>query len=419
MSTPILLIAYDFHPFVGSGGSVRMVKLAKYLHRLDQPLVVLTGGFESRDADQSLDHELTGIPIEVASTNPVMPNIIDHANRASSLRLAGRILRTFLPFPDNRFRYLPAMFTAARKLIHARGIRTVLITSPPNSMSLLVPLLRYWRKELRLVLDFRDSWALDPQMSPNTSWFRWTQRMLEHLTVNQADLVITCTPGLDKWIQSQLKRPSTAHLITNGYDEEDFPSNLPESPRDGRFLLTYAGSIGGVNGPHSLQKMMEAMQLLEKRRGDLACRLVLQIAGHVSPIERDRVAGLLTTSRMEFLGFLPHRQALEIQAASHAILIMLFEKPNVDRVYTGKLFEACRLAKPLLVSAPPGILADFVTSRDMGEVTPATDADAICRGIERLMDRCLNGPSYPLPIMDLAQFERGFLARRYLELLKS
>jgi len=394
-----------------------MVKLTKYLHRLGHPLMVLTGGFESRDADPSLDQELEGIPIHVANPRPIHASVADYANRANALRWAGRLLRSVLPFPDNRFRYLPAFFSAARQLIDQHGIRTVLITSPPNSMSLLVPLLRVWRKDLMVILDFRDMWALDPQLTPDTAWFRWTQRLLERWTIRQADLVVSCTPGHGVWIRRQLRDPNRSHVITNGYDEEDFHGPLPEPSAGGPFLLTYAGSIGGVNGPHSLRHPLAALRLLEARRPDLAGQIVLQVAGHVAETERRLLADMGAPGRVRLLGFLPHREALAALSASHAILILLFVRPHVDLVYTGKLFEACRLARPLLVCAPPGLLAEFVGQRDLGEVADPLDPEAISLALERLMDRCRQGTPYPLPCADLDHFERSRLARHYANLL--
>ncbi|MFA7332233.1 MAG: glycosyltransferase family 4 protein [Candidatus Delongbacteria bacterium] len=416
MIVPILLIAYDFHPFVGGGGSVRMVKLAKYLHRDGLPIIVLTGGFESKDADPSLGSELEGITISVANPHPVAPSVQDKARRPRWLRVAGWVFRSVIPFPDNRFRYLPAMLRRAKALILEHGIDTVLITSPPNSMSLLVPLLRRWRPNLKLVLDVRDMWALDPLQTPNTAWFRWTQTHLERWTINQADRVVSVTPGFDAWIRQQLREPERAALITNGYDEEDFGPDLPQ-PEPGGLVLGYAGATGGISGPYSFQGILDALDKVLDRRPQLVGRLVLRIYGHNNRALAQRVAAMRHPEVVELCGFLAHRQVLRALSACHILLNYMFTMPNGHLVYPGKTFEYLRLGRPILLASPPGILRELILESGRGEAADGEDADGIAAALERMLDRLAQGGYPERPDFHL-RYERGALARRYAGLLR-
>lgn len=418
MPKPVLIVAYDFPPFVGGGGSIRMVKLAKYLRQLGHDVVVLTGGFETRDADPTVLQELEGIPIRVANTRPVAPSVRDPANRSWPLRMAGRVIRSVIPFPDNRFRYLGALFREARAILGETGIRTVLITSPPNSMGLLAVLLRRWDRRLTLVLDYRDMWALDPLMAPDTRYFRWVQRHLEKWTLGHTDHVVSVTPGFNEWIQRQTGRLEACSVITNGYDEEDFLHLAPLPDPGPLFVITYAGSIGGVNGPRSLAPTLQALEKLEGRRPDLRGKVVLQVAGHVAANQLSPLRQHLDEGRLRLLGYLPHQEALHVQRQSDAILILLFDKPHLDLVYPGKMFEACRLGRPLAAFSPKGLLTSFVLERDLGEAAGISSVEEQSAALERLVDRCRSGPAYDLPCRDLETFERGRLARRYSELLE-
>jgi len=419
MPKPLLLVAYDFPPFVGGGGSIRMVKLAKYLHRLGHTVHVLTGGFETRDTDASVMQELEGISLHVANRTPVLPSVADPANRSWLLRMGGRLFRLFIPFPDNRFRFLPAFFKQTKRLVRETGIRTVLITSPPNSMGLLAVLLKRWDPGLTVVLDFRDLWALDPLAAPDLRYFRWTQKHLERWTLSHADHVVSVTPAYDEWLRRQCARPQACTVITNGYDEEDF-AGLPVSistASTGAFVVTYAGSIGGVNGPRTLHPTLNAIELLENRRPELAGKIILQVAGHVDAIHLPALRSQLEAGRLRLLGYLPHEQALRVQQEGDAILILLFDKPFLDMVYPGKLFEACRLGRPLLAFSPEGILTSFVRERDLGETAGVGSVEEQSRAFERLWDRSRTGPGYRLPCHDLLSFERGHLAQSYSALL--
>lgn len=416
MPSPLLIIAYDFHPFVGGGGSVRMVKLAKYIHRQGLPLMVLTGGFESRNADPSLDEELMGIPIHVASPRPLTPSVEDKAGRPNALRIAGRVLRSVLPFPDNRFRFLPAILRRAKALIEEHGVRTVLITSPPNSMSLLVPLLRRWRPNLRLVLDYRDMWALDPLMTPKSAWFRWTQKHLERWTINRADRVVSVTPAFDAWLRLQLRDPTRVAMITNGYDEEDF-QGLPLAPEEGRIVIGYAGSTGGVSGPFSFGAVLEALDLVLERRPALQGRLLLRVLGHRDPSLARSVSAMRNPDTVELAGFLPHREALGLLAHCRILLLNLFAAPGIELVYPGKTFEYLRLERPILLASPPGILRDLIVESGMGETADGESATEVAAALERLLDHLESGKYVPRPNFH-QRFERSALATRYAGLLR-
>ncbi|MCB9473820.1 MAG: glycosyltransferase [Candidatus Delongbacteria bacterium] len=413
----LLLIVYDFPPFVGGGAVVRMVKLAKYLHAMGHPVTVLTGGFESRYADPGIQDELTGIRVEHAAAHPVTPDVHDLTPRPRHLRLAGMILRSVVPFPDNRFRYLPAFLDHATRLIRETGSQLVLITNPPSSMGLLAPLLRRRFPELPIVLDYRDMWALDPLMTPKTRWYQFTQKILERWTIAHADRVVSATPAYADWFASQLKSPERSLVITNGYDEADFDFE-PEPVRPDKLVFAYAGTTGGVSGPWVFDSIFQAFDDLLRERPELDSRLVIRFIGAISQDLLKAKARFDCGRFFELDGFVTHRVALQRLSGCDVLINNLFHLPHTALIYPGKTFEYLRLGKPMLVTAPDGILRQLVRDNTLGEECVGNDSAQILPALRRLVDHCREPGYYNTGNPDVyTRFERGALARAYRQIL--
>jgi|GEM_PF-1491733 len=414
----VVMLAFDFPPFVGGGGSMRMRKLAKYLARdEDIHLRVLTGGWESRDADAAALAGLEQIPLHVAASVPVRP---DPGNRtpAKMLHVLGVVLRSLLQMPDNRFRFLPRLVSELRRLHREVPVDVVLITSPPNSMSLMPPLVKALGPDSRVVLDVRDLWALDPLMRPDNALFRAVQRRMERWALSHADAIVTVTPGYQRWLQGQLRGSVPVHLLTNGYDEEDWRGLQPQRVHPRRVLISHAGSLGGINGPRSLRPLALALEILHQQHPALAERLAFQFLGTVPPEEQRELRKRAPGVEFTFTGFLSHRESLARLAASDALCLLHFDLAHCELIYPGKLFEYYRLGLPLVAFTPPGLLEDFVRERDLGECAAYGDAQAICQAIIRLVKRLDAGPAYGGRREDVVEFERGALSARYAALLK-
>jgi glycosyltransferase involved in cell wall biosynthesis len=378
---------------------------------------VLTGGWESRDADPGALDGLAHVDIAVAANCPVRPVCSNHPP-LKILRLTGILLRSLLQMPDNRFRFLPRMAKAILKMHGEEAVDVVLVTSPPNSMSLLLPILRWMGLHMPLVLDVRDLWALDPLMRPDTRSFRAIQRALERWALGHANAIVTVTPGYANWLDSRLKGKVPVHLITNGYDEEDWQDLTPVPKSKDRLVISHAGSLGGINGPRSILPLAKALETLLLRRPAMQERLALKFIGCVPAAEVDELRRRVPMVDCEFTGFLTHSRTLEHLAGSDILLLLHFDLPYCAAIYPGKLFEYYRLGLPILACTPPGLVEDFVRSRDLGECAAYGDSNAIADALERLVDRMDHGPVYGQGEQDREAFERGALAEVYGELLK-
>jgi len=382
----ILLISYYFYPYNGCGSAIRPIKLAKYLRREGCDLHVLCGGWESEFGDPSYARDVEGVTLHVANPHPAAPTVEDNTARPEHLRLAGRLLRSLLPFPDNRFRHLPRMAREAARLIREHDLQLVLVSLPPNSTGLLVPMLKRQFPHLPMVLEFRDMWALDPIATPRHAWFRFCQKHLERWTLNQCERVVSCTPGMTAWVRTQLKSPEHALTVLSGYDEDDF-AFTPRAGAPGRLSIAYAGSTGGVAGPRTLEHIDHALGRVFQARPELRQQLVVDIIGHVDDPTRRQIQRFAHADHFHLHGFMPHDKALEALSGADILLLNLFDAPGIDIVYPGKTWEYMRLGKPLWIASPTGILKDLVTeSHRLGECAEFSDGEGIAEALLRLLE---------------------------------
>jgi glycosyltransferase involved in cell wall biosynthesis len=412
----VLIIAYDFHPFIGGGGAIRMIKLARNLNSKGCEVHVLTGGFESKDPDDSYDTELQGVDIHIANPNPAETHALGQNHQPWHLRAAGRVLRSILPFPDNRFRFLPKIYKAAKAIIESKNPQSVIITIPPNSMGLLTPMLRWAFKDLNIVLDVRDMWALDPLLTPDTRWFRWLQKHLERWAVSKATHIVCVTEGYRDWFKKQLGKNCRITVIHNGYDERDFQFEVLK-PDDSLIKIGYAGSLGGINGPRTIKHLSLAVKGLIGKRADIAGKLKFLFIGNAGPAEREIITGNGLDLYFEFAGFLKHDETLKRLSSCNILLLNHFNLPYCDIIFPGKLYEYLKLAKPILTLSPPGLLPDFINNNRLGEVAAFDQVNEIKTALETICDR-YDSADYKISAGRFENFERGKQALRYLELLE-
>ncbi|WP_394826575.1 glycosyltransferase [Pendulispora albinea] len=380
-----LLVSYSFPP-VGGAGVQRMLKLAKYLPEHGVLPTVLTVANPSVPlTDESLLRELPpGIDVLRARTFEPGYAVKRAAwSRTASHRKSrlGAIAKELL-VPDPQILWQPAAQAAMLRQLYfsPRPPDVVLISGPPFSQFLLAPLARL-RGKTGVVLDYRDEW----------STYRTTYEMmggrlaskigdpLESALLRAAHVVITATEEFRDNLLGHFRflQPSRVYAIPNGYDAEDFPSELPSPPRD-KFVIGYAGTIFKLT---SVRGFLGAVRLFHERSPELARYLSVRFIGRIVDTELDAFEGTEALG-VERVGYLEHAQSLSELARCHLVLCTLDEVPGVERIYPAKIFELMYLGRPCLTLSPPGALTRLVSRHGLGDVLPPRDEARICTYLE-------------------------------------
>ena len=167
------------------------------------------------------------------------------------------------------------------------------------------------------------------------------------------------------------------HLITNGYDEDDFVAELP--PRtDGKFRVVHTGLFASDGNPLELWK---ALTGLCSESSEFASRLEIRLAGKVDPeiVEAITEAGL--GAQLKLLGYLPHPESVAELRQADIILLPLRHSPEYSKVYPGKIFE-CMAAGPFVLGIGPSdsASAELLHSTGTGDMVDwSSDPSAFIR----------------------------------------
>jgi glycosyltransferase involved in cell wall biosynthesis len=435
-----LVVAYSFPP-VGGAGVQRAVKLAKYLpHHGVQPTVLTVANPSVPLRDESL---LGDVPpdVDVVRARTWEPGYAAKkaawgaeanaraagagagadrrsALRAAGLRLGGRLAREVL-FPDPQVLWQPGAHRVLLERIAARRDDVVLVSGPPFSQFLLAPLA--CAAGLGVVLDYRDEWStLRSSFEMGASRVaRAVGDSLEGALLRRAHAVVTAT---DEFRDHLLARfafldPARVFAILNGYDSDDFPTDLPAPPPD-RFVVTYAGTVFSLT---SARGLLGGVRRLHARAPDEARALRVRFLGRVVETEADAFAGTEALG-VERAGYVPHGEVVRALAASHMCLCILDDAPGAERIYPAKIFELMRLGRAVLTLAPPGsALAKLAARHGLGPVVHPRDEEGIAgvlfAGLHEAARRPFSAPAWR-NAPEIARYDRRALAGEFAEILR-
>src|SRR6185369_16763552 len=139
----------------------------------------------------------------------------------------------------------------------------VLISGPPFSQFLLAPLAR---ARAAVVLDYRDEWSLirsEYEMT-RSRVARLIGDPLEAALLRTADVVTTATDEFRDGLLARFRflDPARVVAIPNGFDPEDFPTELPAPPTD-RFVVSHVGTVFKLTSPAGLLGAVRRLHRVE------------------------------------------------------------------------------------------------------------------------------------------------------------
>jgi glycosyltransferase involved in cell wall biosynthesis len=199
--------------------------------------------------------------------------------------------------------------------------------------------------------------------------------------------------------------------IPNGCDFEDF-EGLEYNAAD-RFRITHTGSFIGQRSPRPFLTAL----------ADSGLDVVARFVGDFRAADRDWAEELRLGDRLELHPYTSHRQSLELQRDSEALLLLIPEADGRGRaVLSGKVFEYLAAGRPILAAVPPdGEAARLLRETGAGIVVPSEDVAGIRTALGGLVARWkagrLDGAALPDEMRE--RLSRRARAEELAELLKS
>ena len=360
----VLVITYYWPPTGGSGVQ-RWVKFSKYLPALGwQPIIYTPENPEQLVVDGSLVAEVPQ-QAEVLRTHISEPygayrklvgkkkdakgaglNPINSQKKSLAQRLLLWV-RSNLFVPDPRHGWVRPSVKFLRNWLSEHPVDIIVSTGPPHSMH-LIALGLHRATGIPWVADFRDPWTRmfffkDLPMLP---WIRRRHFRLEQAVLDGASAVVSVSPRVRDDFASMTATP--VHLITNGFDAEDFAGPAPERS-DSEFRIVHTGLFASDGNP---LRLWDALAAKCQTSPEFASRLRIRLAGKVDPeiVEAIQARGL--GGNLVLLGYLPHSGSVAELRSADLVLLPLRQSPEYCKVLPGKIFECIASGKPVLGIGP-------------------------------------------------------------------
>ena len=425
----VLIISYYWPPTGGSGVQ-RWVKFAKYLPSEGwQPVIYTPENPEQLAVDESLAAEVPEVA-EIVKTRIIEPyelykkllrrsghskeavevNPVNAQNK-SLLQKAAMWVRGNLFRPDPRCLWIGPSVRFLKKYLKEHPVDLIVSTGPPQSMHMIG--LRLSRETgLPWIADFRDPWTKifyfkHLSMTPATE--KWHKKM-EKMVLDEASAVVAVSPLVQQEFQAMTDTP--VELITNGFDECDFPAEPCTDAYGGaskEFTVTHTGLFAADGNPTVLWDV-----LAEKCKADETFRKLLRIK--LIGKTDDQIFKALKDRGLEEslinMGYQTHSVAVDQQRQASVLILPLRKEPEYRAVLPGKLFEYLASQRPILgIGQPDGAMAMIVNETRTGTVIDWNDKEGIRQYIEQCWERHLEG-RLSSDGADLSRFTRRSLTRR-------
>lgn len=388
ISKKVLIITYYWPPSGGSGVQ-RWLKFVKYLPSLGWHPYVFTPenpSFDIKDdsllRDVPLEAEVLHFPIwepyalftklsggKTGSMNANSAPKADSLFKKVSIWIRGNLF-----IPDPRIFWVRPSVAFLHEFLQEQKIRTIVTTGPPHSVHLIGLRLKKKNPSLRWIADFRDPWSewgfLDTVKV--SSLARWRHKQLERSVLQEADKVTTITPFYVKHFERLSERK--VHLLTNGFDEDDFKSLVIE--KAARFVIRHVGIVNELCNPVPVMLAIKTWCLRHALNNQ---HIQIDFVGNVNStfqsfVEKDEVLRTFTT----FTPPVPHKQVVELYGRSAVLLLVLTGYKDAEGYMPGKLFEYMATSLPILAIGPlQGNAASLLSETGVGEMLAEEDETSI------------------------------------------
>ncbi len=324
----------------------------------------------------------------------------------------------WLMIPDKQVPwYFPAL-RRAREIVAREKIDAIFASQDPRTCLLVASRLS---RETRIpcILEYRDLWTGSPyyHLAQATAFHRWLHEQLEKKALRQARRVSVVSRAIAEYLSQKygLILQAPIELNYNFFDPTEYAPSAPTPAPNRPFTISYTGSIYGKRNPHAF---FEGLRAFIDQTGLTPAQVRFRWAGIIAGI--DGVDAALDRTRvrpyLDFLGQLPHREALRELSASDVSLVI--QSPDDAIHIPGKLFEAMGARVPLLAMANRSETADLILRCRAGLVCPHT-AETVAAALAEFHCRALKRQRWDFNEAEVQQFSAKVAVGKLAALFES
>jgi glycosyltransferase involved in cell wall biosynthesis len=373
----ILIVSFAFPPY-NTIGAVRVGSTAAHLLELGHDVRVISARdqvveptLESRfpaervvytpwlDVNRPVSMALGG-RARTRQTGYAVP-----AGAGSVVRGLGRMYKTMINFPDGRIGWLPYAARAGAATIGEWRPDLIFASGLPWT-ALIVARGLARRHGIPWVAELRDLWV-DGPLYEYAGTRRRLESRLERAVLGSAAGLVTVSELLAQRLRARFSTPVAD--VLNGFDPEAYPPADPPVP--GPLRIVYCGMI--YEGKRDPTPLFRAIRLLGPLADQVRVSFYGRYMGGMEALVRREGVG----AQVEVHEAVPHRESLRLQQEADALLLLMWDGPDVEGDYTGKFFEYVGAARPILALGPrSNVACRTILERGAGAVLQEPEAIA-------------------------------------------
>ncbi len=299
--------------------------------------------------------------------------------KAGAIRRGKKMADRF--FPDAKVGWVRPAVRLGRTLAGNRGYDVIMSTSPPVSAHLVARRLAADFK-LPWVADFRDYWTgYKPE-----EWYgdsRLAARAHALLDAIKKDASVRTT--VNGTIAAYL---GGAEVIRNSYDET--LAGLWTLPSSAEVFTI--GLFGTFNEDYPVEPLLQLLDRLRKRAGDLFEKVRLLQVGDVEPEWlRSCLARFGLEERCTMHHFVPRAEAVKILSESHLFYLGMPSERHAG-ISTGRIYLLLASGRPILAATSPGSeMAKLIEVSQNGFCFDEQNVEAAAGYLSGLIETFLSG----------------------------
>lgn len=347
-----------------------------YLH---QYFVPPDGNGGTRSYEMGIRLVKAGHEVTLITSSAYFPNSYSFQTTVTKMEIDGIKLKILkVPYSNNMHfirRIMSFISFAIRSISEttkSRNVDIIFATSTP--LTIAIPAVLGKKKhKCPMVFEVRDLWpelpiAIGALKNP---FMKWAARWLEKFAYNNSDAIVALSPGMKEGVAKAGYPEEKISIIPNSCDIDLF--DVPESRGEaflekytelkGETLITYAGTLGIINGVDYLVDIAAAMFEINKN---------VKFAIFGKGREKQEVIG-----KAEKMGVLnrnlfiypplPKKEMPDLLSATTVSTSLFVDLPEMWNNSANKFFDALAAGKPIMINYQ-GWQADILDETGAGFV---------------------------------------------------
>mgnify|MGYP003773668271 CR=1 FL=1 len=373
----VLIVSYYFPPRPAIA-SLRIRGLAKYLSEYGWSPVILTAALPAEPERRFVVVQTTypggalsswKRKLGFAQDKGFQEQIgITPASREGKVSITSKLVnvaKAIIAYPDDEKTWYPFAVSEGHKLIKSRKFDAIISSAGPYTCHLIAKELKA-RHGLPWIADFRDLWTQNHYYSYGPLRLLF-ERRLELKTLGVADALVTVSEPLAQKLKS-LHRNKRVLSITNGFDIDD----VDTAPLTKQLTITYTGQL--YQGKRDPALLFQAVSALITEGMIDASQIGIRFFGEAPYWLEQEVIQYDLSEVVSLSSKVPRDVALCKQRESHVLLLLNWDDPSEQGVYTGKVFEYLAAKRPILaLGGPGGVVKELLNETNAGVHINALD----------------------------------------------